>query len=232
MAVAANKRSVMTLFSGANDMFSHQVRIVLAEKGVSVDICQVDPSNLPDELAELNPYNTVPTLVDRELALYTSRIIMEYLDERFPHPPLMPVSPVARGNSRLMMHRIELDWYSLADKIMAGTDTEAARAELRDNLLAILVDHHQLLTSDGKQFDLNPLATVATTATTQAHQGFSRGDTMATSGDKLNKAPGVSPPVASLSPITDPANTRRVATVAAVASPKQFYEQTPAERAP
>ena len=137
MAVAANKRSVMTLFSGANDMFSHQVRIVLAEKGVSVDICQVDPANLPDELAELNPYNTVPTLVDRELALYTSRIIMEYLDERFPHPPLMPVYPVARGNSRLMMHRIELDWYSLADKIMAGTDTEAARAELRDNLLAI-----------------------------------------------------------------------------------------------
>ena len=76
MAVAANKRSVMTLFSGANDMFSHQVRIVLAEKGVSVDICQVDPSNLPDELAELKPYNTVPTLVDRELALYTSRISM------------------------------------------------------------------------------------------------------------------------------------------------------------
>ena len=137
MAVAANKRSVMTLFSGANDMFSHQVRIVLAEKGVSVDICQVDPANLPDGLAELNPYNTVPTLVDRELALYTSRIIMEYLDERFPHPPLMPVYPVARGSSRLMMHRIELDWYSLADKIMAGTDTEAARAELRDNLLAI-----------------------------------------------------------------------------------------------
>lgn len=137
MAVAANKRSVMTLFSGANDMFSHQVRIVLAEKGVSVDICQVDPANLPDELDELNPYNSVPTLVDRELALYTSRIIMEYLDERFPHPPLMPVYPVARGNSRLMMHRIELDWYSLADKIMAGTDAEAARNELRDNLLAI-----------------------------------------------------------------------------------------------
>ncbi|HUE93580.1 DUF3987 domain-containing protein [Pseudomonas sp.] len=103
-------------------------------------------------------------------------------------------------------------------------------AAQRDNLLAILVDHHQLLTSDGKQFDLNPLATVATTATAQAHQGFSCGDTLATSGDKLNKAPDVSPPVASLSPITAPANTRRVATVAAVASPKQFYEQTPAER--
>lgn len=138
MAFAANKRSIMTLFSGANDMFSHQVRIVLAEKGVTVDICQVDVANPPEELLELNPYNSVPTLVDRDLVLYTSRIIMEYLDERFPHPPLMPVYPVARGKSRLMMHRIELDWYSLADKILAGApDADAARKDLRENLLAI-----------------------------------------------------------------------------------------------
>ena len=80
MAFAANKRSIMTLFSGANDMFSHQVRIVLAGKGVSVDICHVDMANLPEELLELNPYASVPTLVDRDLVLYTSRIIMEYLD--------------------------------------------------------------------------------------------------------------------------------------------------------
>jgi RNA polymerase-associated protein len=114
------------------------VRIVLAEKGVTVDICQVDVANPPEELLELNPYNSVPTLVDRDLVLYTSRIIMEYLDERFPHPPLMPVYPVARGKSRLMMHRIELDWYSLADKILAGApDADAARKDLRENLLAI-----------------------------------------------------------------------------------------------
>ncbi len=138
MAFAANKRSITTLFSGANDMFSHQVRIVLAEKGVSVDICQVDVNNLPEELLELNPYASVPTLVDRDLVLYTSRIIMEYLDERFPHPPLMPVYPVARGTSRLMMHRIELDWYSLADKIFTGAaDADAARKELTESLLAI-----------------------------------------------------------------------------------------------
>lgn len=110
MAVAANKRSVMTLFSGPTDIFSHQVRIVLAEKGVSVEIEQVEADNLPQDLIDLNPYRTVPTLVDRELTLYESRIIMEYLDERFPHPPLMPVYPVARGSSRLMMHRIEHDW--------------------------------------------------------------------------------------------------------------------------
>ncbi|MGK2959753.1 MAG: stringent starvation protein SspA [Candidatus Malihini olakiniferum] len=139
MAVAANKRSVMTLFSGPSDIFSHQVRIVLAEKGVSVEIEQVDIDNLPQDLIDLNPYGSVPTLVDRELTLYESRIIMEYLDERFPHPPLMPVYPIARGTSRLMMHRIESDWYSLLKKIMQGHVQEAdvARKQLREELLAV-----------------------------------------------------------------------------------------------
>lgn len=139
MAVAANKRSVMTLFSDSTDIFSHQVRIVLAEKGVSVEIEQVDGDNLPQDLIDLNPYRTVPTLVDRELTLYESRIIMEYLDERFPHPPLMPVYPVARGQSRLMMHRIETDWYRYVQTILKGTaaQAEAARKQLREELLAI-----------------------------------------------------------------------------------------------
>ena len=139
MAVAANKRSVMTLFSGPTDIFSHQVRIVLAEKGVSVEIEQVETDNLPQDLIDLNPYRTVPTLVDRELTLYESRIIMEYLDERFPHPPLMPVYPVARGESRLMMHRIEQDWYSLMRTIetSSGAEADAARKQLREELLAI-----------------------------------------------------------------------------------------------
>ncbi|ATG75230.1 stringent starvation protein A [Zobellella denitrificans] len=137
MAVAANKRSIMTLFSGADDIYSHQARIVLAEKGVSVEISQVEPGSLPEDMLELNPYGTVPTLVDRELVLYESRIIMEYLDERFPHPPLMPVYPVARGNSRLMMHRIEQDWYSLVERIQRGDRAEEARKELREALLAI-----------------------------------------------------------------------------------------------
>ena len=139
MAVAANKRSVMTLFSGPTDIFSHQVRIVLAEKGVSVEIEHVDLDHPPQDLIDLNPYQSVPTLVDRELTLYDSRIIMEYLDERFPHPPLMPVYPVARGESRLMMHRIENDWYSLMRQIEQGSATEAdaARKQLREELLAI-----------------------------------------------------------------------------------------------
>jgi RNA polymerase-associated protein len=139
MAVAANKRSVMTLFSHADDMYSHQTRIVLAEKGVGVDINLVDLANLPEDLLDLNPYGTVPTLIDRELALYEAKIIVEYLDERFPHPPLMPVYPVSRGRSRLMMHRIEQDWYSLAKLIISGTATEAAKArqELKESLLSI-----------------------------------------------------------------------------------------------
>ncbi|WDD99794.1 MULTISPECIES: stringent starvation protein SspA [Thalassomonas] len=139
MAIAANKRSVMTLYSHADDMYSHQSRIVLAEKGVGVDIHLVEPGNLPEDLIDLNPYGTVPTLIDRELALYEAKIIIEYLDERFPHPPLMPVYPVSRGRSRLMMHRIESDWYSLAKIILSGPADKAAKArqELKESLLSI-----------------------------------------------------------------------------------------------
>ncbi|MFT4808880.1 MAG: RNA polymerase-associated protein [Paraglaciecola sp.] len=138
MAVAANKRSVMTLFSDTIDIYSHQSRIVLAEKGVGVEISFTVPDELPEDLLELNPYGTVPTLVDRELVLYNSHIIMEYLDERFPHPPLMPVYPVSRGQSRLTMHRIQNDWYVLAEKIMAKKgDLEVTRNELREALLAL-----------------------------------------------------------------------------------------------
>ena len=134
MAVAANKRSVMTLFSGPTDIYSHQVRIVLAEKGVSFEIEHVEKDNPPQDLIDLNPNQSVPTLVDRELTLWESRIIMEYLDERFPHPPLMPVYPVARGESRLYMHRIEKDWYTLMNTIINGSASEAdaARKQLRE----------------------------------------------------------------------------------------------------
>ena len=139
MGVVA-KRSSMTYFSDARDHYSHRVRIVLAEKGVSVDIIDVDPKNKPEELAELNPYNALPTLVDRDLSLYETKVMMEYLDERFPHPPLLPVYPVARAQSRLWMHRIEQDWSPLVDTILNGKNKEAAakaRKELKESLLAI-----------------------------------------------------------------------------------------------
>ena len=110
----------MTLYSDPRDHYSHRVRMVLAEKGVTVDIVDVNTRRPPEELGDLNPYNTVPTLVDRELVLYQSTVIIEYLDERFPHPPLLPVYPVARAQSRLLMHRIEKDWSSRLDVLMRG----------------------------------------------------------------------------------------------------------------
>lgn len=134
------RRSVMTLYSGALDIYSHQVRIVLAEKGVSVDVLNIDENHPSEDLAELNPYNTLPTLVDRELVLYQSQVIMEYLDERFPHPPLLPVYPVARAKSRLMMYRIENDWYSLYNTILANPHSEqaaVARRDLRESLSSL-----------------------------------------------------------------------------------------------
>ncbi len=134
------KRSSMTLFSDGRDHYSHRVRIVLAEKGVSVDVVDVDPKSKPEELADLNPYNTLPTLVDRDLSLYESKVIMEYLDERFPHPPLLPVYPVARAQSRLWMYRLERDWAPLVDTILHSRNKEQiarARKDLKDSLLAI-----------------------------------------------------------------------------------------------
>lgn len=134
------KRSSMTFFSDGMDHYSHRVRIVLAEKGVAVEIQESDPNDKPAELADLNPYNSLPTLIDRELVLYEPNIMMEYLDERFPHPPLLPVYPVARAESRLYMHRIENDWCSLIKIIQAAEDEESveqARKELREGLIAI-----------------------------------------------------------------------------------------------
>jgi RNA polymerase-associated protein len=138
---AVTKRSLMTFFSDPRDQYSHRVRMVLAEKGVTVDIVEVDPSNKPEDLAEINPYNSVPTLLDRELVLYESTVIMEYLDERFPHPPLLPVYPVARAQSRLLIHRIETDWSGRVDLLMAGkgreTALDKARKELRESIISI-----------------------------------------------------------------------------------------------
>ena len=115
MAVVPNRRSVMTLFSRPTDIHSHRTRLVLAEKNINIEISNIPGPELPEDLLDLNPYHTVPTLVDRDLTLYDSRVIVEYLDERFPHPPLMPVDPVTRAQFRLALFRIETDWYSIAE---------------------------------------------------------------------------------------------------------------------
>ena len=139
MAMLANRRSVMTLYSDAVDSSSHAVRFVLAEKAINVEIHNVTPYERPEDLNDLNPYNTILTLVDRELVLYEAQIIMEYLDERFPHPPLMPVDPVARASNRLYRYRINRDIYSLIAHIETGDSATAdtARKSLRDHLTAV-----------------------------------------------------------------------------------------------
>ena len=137
MAVIANRRSVMTLFSRPTDIHSHRTRLVLAEKNIKIESPSILGNELPEDLMDLNPYHTVPTLVDRDLALYDSRVIIEYLDERFPHPPLMPVDPVTRAQFRLALFRIETDWYSLAEEadVTDGKLSAKSKKMLRESIL-------------------------------------------------------------------------------------------------
>lgn len=130
---------MMTLFSKANDPWSHRTRLVIAEKNLHIEIIDVQDGALPEDLLDLNPYHSVPTLVDRDLVIYDSRVIIEYLDERFPHPPLMPIDPITRAQFRVAMYRVERDWYGLAAQIEDQNDrkgAERARKVLRDSLLA------------------------------------------------------------------------------------------------
>ncbi len=133
----SSRRATMTLFSAPDDPWSHRTRIVIAEKAIDIEIVDVAPGKYPEDLLDLNPYHTTPTLIDRDLVLYDSRVIMEYLDERFPHPPLMPVDPVSRARARLALYQIEHDWYDLARKMDApgAKDLQQLRKVLRDNVL-------------------------------------------------------------------------------------------------
>lgn len=131
-------RSAMVLFSDPESHLSHRVRIVLAEKGITADIEEMTSDTITEELADLNPYGTLPTLADRDLALYETKVMMEYLDERFPHPPLLPVYPVARAMTRLWMYRIEKEWSPLIE-ILEGNGPEAAKKKARKELCDSLV---------------------------------------------------------------------------------------------
>lgn len=140
MALVANRRSGMTLFSDPHCAQSHRTRIVLAEKDITVDVVHIDPNNKPEDLLDVNPYNSVPTLIDRELVLYDARVIMEYLDERFPHPPLMPVDPVSRSKSRLALYHIEKDWYVPLGKINSSdtSESDTAKKSLQESILSTI----------------------------------------------------------------------------------------------
>ena len=140
MTALANRRSVMTLYADAADPLGHSVRLVLMEKDINVEINFIDDDTKPEDLNALNPYDSLLTLIDRDLVLYDAQIMMEYLDERYPHPPLLPVDPVSRANNRQFRFRIVRDLYTLAAEVAGDNDIAAANARksLRDNLLAIV----------------------------------------------------------------------------------------------
>jgi RNA polymerase-associated protein len=128
----------MTLFSRGDDPRSHRVRIVVAAKSLEVRVVEVDPARPPEDLIDLNPYQTVPTLVDRELVVYEAGIICEYLDERFPAPALMSVDPAARAQARVALQRIELDWYALVPALESAERREQLKARrlLQESVVA------------------------------------------------------------------------------------------------
>src|SRR3954471_10137432 len=138
MALSQRSRTVLTLYSARDCIHCHRVRLVLAAKGVTYDLVPVDLDDPPEDLLDLNPYNSVPTLVDRDLVLYDTSVICEYLDERYPHPPLMPVDPLSRARLRLAMLRIEHDWVPQVQQIQFGNkqQAEAGRKRLKELLIA------------------------------------------------------------------------------------------------
>lgn len=135
-------RNNLTLFSGVDDVLSHRVRLALAAKGVSYDFIAVDAGKPPEDLIDLNPYQTVPTLVERDMVLYSASVVSEYIDERYPHPPLMPIEPLARARLRLAMLRIEHDWVPHVQAVQWGTKSQAEAS--RKRLAELLVQSVQV----------------------------------------------------------------------------------------
>ena len=137
MNTMATRRSIMTLYSGTDCILSHASRIVIQEKDIECEVVYTNPDDTCQELAEFNPYYETPTLVDRDLVLYNAYIINEYLDERLPHPPLMPVDPVSRAKQRLMIMRLDRDWFGSVRALQADVKDKEAQKVLRDGLISI-----------------------------------------------------------------------------------------------
>jgi stringent starvation protein A len=139
MALSTRSRTILTLYSARDCVHCHRIRLILAAKGVSYDLVLVDPAKPPEDLIDLNPTHSVPTLVDRDLVLYETAVVAEYLDERYPHPPLMPIDPLSRARLRLAIVRMERDWLPLAEQCAgSGKNSEAARKKLREALMGAL----------------------------------------------------------------------------------------------
>ncbi|MDR2925544.1 MAG: glutathione S-transferase N-terminal domain-containing protein [Azoarcus sp.] len=129
---------MMNLYSGTTDPFSHRCRVVLYEKGMDFEIIDVDLYNKPEDIAIINPYNRVPVLVDRDLVLHEANIINEYIDERFPHPQLMPPDPIMRARARQLLHTFEREMFVHIPALEASQKgVEKIRAYVRDHLIQL-----------------------------------------------------------------------------------------------
>lgn len=154
MNTLATRRSIMTLYSGTDCVLSHACRIVLQEKDIECELVFTDPADTCQELADFNPYNETPTLVDRDLVLYDPFIINEYLDERLPHPPLMPVDPVSRAKQRLMIMRLRRDWIESFKALQVDKKNKEAAKVIRDGFIAISPLFEEQDYAMGEEFSL------------------------------------------------------------------------------
>lgn len=152
--VSITQRTSMALYSDPNSHYSHRVRIVLQEKGLSTEIIDMTQENMHSDLLEINPNAEIPVLIDRDICLYDSLVLMEYLEERFPHPPLMPVYPVIKARSRLFILRIEQEWSKNLDYLALnpkpGSKTQKSKKDLKSNILSAssIFDEHPYFMSE------------------------------------------------------------------------------------
>lgn len=157
MVITTRLRNTLTLFSARDCVICHRVRLVLAAKGVSYEMIPVDAGNPPEDLVDLNPYHSVPTLVERDLVLYAASVVSEYLDERYPHPPLMPVDPLSRARIRLAIQRMEFDWVPQVQAMQAGSKSQAESGRRRIKELLM----QSLPLFKASKFFLNPEMSLA-----------------------------------------------------------------------
>lgn len=158
--VSITQRTSMALYSDPNSHYSHRVRIVLQEKGLSTEIIDMTQENMHFDLLEINPNAEIPVLIDRDICLYDSLVLMEYLEERFPHPPLMPVYPVIKARSRLFILRLEQEWSKDLDYLALnpkpGSKTQKSKKDLKSNILSassIFNEHPYFMSEDFSLID-------------------------------------------------------------------------------
>ncbi len=152
MSIDVAKKSAMSLHTDVNSISSHSLRILLRDKDVECDMRYVNSNERREALYELNPYGETPVLIDREMVLYEFYPVVEYLDERFPHPPLLPADPIGRGKARLVISRMNRDWMIDVDKAIAADEplSDELKQSIIDGLTALspLFNHQLYFTGD------------------------------------------------------------------------------------